>query len=115
MGPGDPFSTTSAADPPKPAATTKDRAESARTNRGRPTATPRGVTMMESTNQGTVAIVLGTVVGLLFGVLVTLSGPLDALVVLAMGALGAFLAWLIHGAATGRLDFGGAWRSLRRK
>ncbi|MEQ9321392.1 MAG: hypothetical protein RIF41_19670 [Polyangiaceae bacterium] len=70
---------------------------------------------MEPENQGTVAIVLGAVVGLLFGVLVTLSGPLDALAVVGMGAAGAILAWLVHGAATGRLDFGGAWRSLRRK
>lgn len=70
---------------------------------------------MEATSYGTYAAVVGLVVGLVFGVLVMLSGAWSAMAVLGFGVGGAVLSWIAYGATSGQLDFGAAWRALLRK
>jgi hypothetical protein len=70
---------------------------------------------MEEKSYGAIAAMVGLVVGLIFGVLVMMSGAWSALAVLTFGALGAVFAYVVFGVMTGSLDFGGAWRALRRK
>ncbi|GIV60489.1 MAG: hypothetical protein KatS3mg043_1578 [Rhodothermaceae bacterium] len=60
-------------------------------------------------------LLIGLVTGLVFGVLVLLGLLLEGLFVLLCGLLGAGIAWVLHGTLTGRLDFGAAWRALRRQ
>ncbi len=90
MGPRDPFFT-----PDAPPATTD-------TGRSHPTPSSR------------TALLIGLVTGLLFGVLLLLGLLLEGLFVLLCGLIGAALGWIIYGALTGTLDFGAAWRALRR-
>ena len=62
-----------------------------------------------------IIIVAGLILGIVFGVVLLLSGGWGALLVTAMGLVGAAIAWLIHAIATGRLDFAAAWNALLRR
>ena len=90
MGPRDPFRS-----PDAPTAATDAR-------RAQPTPSSR------------TALLIGLAAGLAFGVLVLLGLLLEGLFVLLCGLVGAALGRMIHGARTGTLDFGAAWRALRR-
>ena len=62
-----------------------------------------------------IIIITGLLLGVVFGVVLLLSGGWGALLVTALGLIGAGLAWLVHALVTGRLDFSAAWNALLRR
>lgn len=70
---------------------------------------------MESESAGRAIVLVGLVLGIVFGALAIFRGPWPALLVLLCGAVGAALAWSVNGLLRGRFDVAGAWRTLTRK
>ena len=70
---------------------------------------------MTGSGSGWVAAVVGLALGIVMGVLTLVASPWSALGVMVMGLGGALFGWVAYGLATGGLDFGAAWRALRKK
>ena len=101
MGPGDPF-----ADPavrPHPL----DVHPNDQMHDQMPTPSPKP--------RSSTAPLIGTLVGLVFGVLLITDGLGSAVLVAICAGLGAALGYFVHGSLSGRLDFTEAWRALRRR
>lgn len=116
MGPGDPFGRPASApqqtQPPAaqtthtPAQPSFDRYMNTQQSNQHPT---------PALHKASVSVLIGVVCGALLGMVALLTSWQGVLVILAMSALGGFIAWGVWALAHSQLRFGEAWRVLRNK
>ena len=128
MGPGDPFS----ASAPAPEMQVNDMPNTSREQRqdGPPDQGARQLsyetqqaqserknpmTSLQSPFSKSKFVLGGLISGVLFGICVLVAGWSSTLLVVICGGVGAVLAWVAYGLASGQLDFSAAWRALRGK
>lgn len=103
MGPGDPFGTTEL--PPK-----------IHENENAGDEPLPNSEMIATMNTSKTRFLLGgLILGVLWGISVLTAGWVNTLLIMICGAGGVLLAWAAFEIASGGLDFGAAWRALRRR